>query len=131
MKIDHNEQQGTIAISMPNYIAKAIRRFNIGDLTKKYNSPGRCNGKTYGAQVQTTEIDRTEPINEERRKVIQQIVGVILFYARAIDYTMLVEVNKLSSKQAKPTVQVEEDAVQILRYAATWPTASLVYKNQI
>ena len=129
MKIDHNEQQGTIAISMPNYIAKAIRRFNIGDLTKKYNSPGRCNGKTYGAQVQTTEIDRTEPINEERRKVIQQIVGVILFYARAIDYTMLVEVNKLSSKQAKPTVQVEEDAVQILRYAATWPTASLVYKK--
>jgi hypothetical protein len=42
---------------------------------------------------------------------------------------MLVEVNKLSSKQTKPLVQVEEDAVQILRYAATWPTASLVYKK--
>ena len=71
MKIDHNEDKGTMTISVPNYIAKALKRFGIGTLTKRYNTPGRCTGITYGAQVQTTEIDRSESIGEERRKVIE------------------------------------------------------------
>jgi hypothetical protein len=57
---------------------------------------------------------------------IQQIVGVFLFYARAVDPTMLCSVNKLASKQAAPTADTASQADRILQYAARFPNANIV-----
>jgi len=63
----------------------------------------------------------------ERAKRIQEIVGVFLYYARAVDPTMTYILSLLGSVQSKPTLQVEVLAQRFLNYAATWPNASIKY----
>ena len=72
--------------------------------------------------------DISQTISDERRRVIQQIVGVFMYYARAVDGTMLCEANKLASKQARPTADVERDAYQLLHYAGTKPMAAVTFR---
>lgn len=54
-------------------------------------------------------------------------MGVLLYYARAIDGALLTAVSKVSSAQASPTTQTLAAAERLLQYAATYPTAQLVY----
>ena len=56
----------------------------------------------YGPQVEHR--DTSPPIDQLRLKRIQQIIGVFLYYARAVDESMLCALNKLASRQANPTV---------------------------
>ena len=51
-----------------------------------------------------------------------------MYYARAVDCTMICDVNKLASKQSTPTENVEKDAYQLLNYAATWPMAAITFR---
>jgi hypothetical protein len=62
------------------------------------------------------------------KKRIQQIIGVFLYYARAIDETMLAALNKLASQQADPTKELENDVDHFLQYAASYPSVSIIYK---
>jgi hypothetical protein len=36
-------------------------------------------------------------------KFLRQVVGVFLYYARSVDETMICSLNKIASRQAKPT----------------------------
>jgi hypothetical protein len=58
---------------------------------------------------------------------VQEIVGVFLYYARAVDPTMLVAVSKIGSQQALPTQAVLQATELLLQYAASHSTASIVY----
>ena len=58
---------------------------------------------------------------------VQQIVGTFLFYARAIDNTMLTTLNSLSTCQSKPTASTNQDIAQFLDYAATHPDDTIRY----
>ncbi|RYG64719.1 hypothetical protein EON64_13405 [archaeon] len=52
-------------------------------------------------------------------------MGVFLYYARAVDPSMLTIINKIGSTQAEPTEKMTE---RLLQYAATWPDVSIVYQ---
>ena len=65
--------------------------------------------KTYGAKAQAPlPTDDTKPLDKKRVLKIQQIVGSILYYAEAVDMTVLIVIswlisviiNALKSKQA-------------------------------
>jgi hypothetical protein len=58
---------------------------------------------------------------------LQEIVGSFLFYARAVDCTMLTAVNHIASMQSNPTERVMEAAKRLLQYAAAYPQHKLVY----
>jgi hypothetical protein len=60
-----------------------------------------------------------------KRKRIQQILGTFLYYARAVDETMLCALNKMASRQANPTEDLMKDVERFLQYAATNPNAKL------
>ena len=51
-------------------------------------------------------------------KTLQEVVGSFLYYARAVDPTMLTTVNTIASEQATPTEAVRAHAVRLLQYAA-------------
>jgi hypothetical protein len=53
----------------------------------------------------------------------------MLYYARAVDPTMLTTTNHISSQQALPTQAVKEQAICLLRYAAAYPNNAIVYKK--
>ena len=60
-----------------------------------------------------------------RKKIIQSIIGSLLYYARVVDPTMLVALDDLSSQQAKPKETTLTHVYKLLAYAATHPNAIL------
>ena len=113
---------------MPNYVLKALKRFEPPIPTKPQHAPYKHNIPQYGTKVQLTDPpDRTPTLSKEGRLRIQQIIGTFLYYARAVDPTMLVPLSTLSSEQSRATEATEQAVTQFLDYAATHPEATLEY----
>jgi len=125
--IEHDRKANTISLSMPGYIEKALARFQMTD-ARKASSPAIYTPPEYGAKIHFDEVEDDTPITAEEKTRIQQIVGVLLFYARAVDPTMLCAVNKLASHQAEPSATTVTQANRILQYAAKYPSASILLK---
>ena len=65
------------------------------------------------------------PLTAAEIKELQEIVGVFLFYSRAVDPTMLTAINKIASRQAKPTSLIKQEVEHFLQYANKWPNATM------
>ena len=102
LTIRHDEVEKTMSISMPTYIAKILERFEIEQEGKPYYSPAKYEC-TFLRDAQLTETDNSPMISEVQQKRVQEIVGYLLYYARAVDPTMLCDTNRLGSQQAIPT----------------------------
>ena len=50
--------------------------------------------------------DTSPPLSAPNRTTVQQIIGCLLYYARALDNTMLVALNTISQSQSNPTQHV-------------------------
>jgi hypothetical protein len=129
IKIVFDKKARTAELSMPNYIQKALERFGIEKPTRRVDSPCSYTQPVYGRAVQqlATE-DNTEVLSAADTKFVQEVVGVIAYYARAVDPTMLTAVKKIGSTQANPTQAVLVETMHLLHYAATWPGAVIVYR---
>ena len=128
MTLDFDKQQRTVSLSMPNYVKKALIRFNATDLPGANSPLLYTPPKYYSKKQQKATNDVSPPVSAERKKRIQEIVGVFLYYARAVDPTMLTAINKIASAQAHPTEDVEAAVMHFLNYAARWPNAQLVFE---
>jgi hypothetical protein len=126
--IAHDLAGRTITISMPGYMQRAVTRFNT--LLGLADNPGEHvplyrRGRLDG---QALPPDDTSPLlSPQRATRIQEITGVVLYYARVVDPTLLTACTKVASKQAHPTEKVEAAAERLLRYAAKRPEATLVF----
>ena len=54
---------------------------------------------------------------------IRQIVGTFLYYARAVDNTMLTALGTIASQQSAPTENTMKTVIQFLNYAASNPNS--------
>ena len=61
----------------------------------------------------------------DRKLRIQAVVGSLLYYARAIDGSLLPALNEISASQANPTVQTEQKLDNLLASAKTHRNTSL------
>jgi hypothetical protein len=76
--------------------------------------------KQYGAKVQHAKPhDDTPPLDKARKKFIQEVTGIFLYLAQAMDLTMLTPLSALASKQAAPTENTMQDCLQLLDYDAS------------
>ena len=109
---------------MKGYVARALQRFQHTTPDTPQHSPHACKPIQYGAKTQLTDDPDTSPsLNADLIRRLQEIVGVFLFYGRAIDSTMLVALGTLASAQNKGTTLTMDAACQLLDYAATHPDA--------
>eukprot|EP00957_Ditylum_brightwellii_P018824 1414710-Ditylum_brightwellii.AAC.1 len=60
-------------------------------------------------------------------KRIQDIVGIFLYHARAVDPTLAASLSTIASQQATTTKQTEEVCHQLLDYVATHPNAVVCF----
>ena len=74
-----------------------------------------------------TDPDSSESLDQKGIKFIQTIVGIFLYYARALDPTMLRALNEISRIQARPTKDTLAKAKWFLDYADTYPNAIIRY----
>jgi hypothetical protein len=122
--------QRTVDLSMPGYVKKALKEFQQEGPKRPEHQPYRSKEITYGIQTQLTDpIDLSEPLDSAGVLRLQRITGTFLYYARAVDPTMLVTLSALASYQSKATEQTAEDAVKFLNYCATHPDAILRYSK--
>ena len=124
--IDYNREKREMRLSMPKYVENAIERFGAQSFPNA-NSPLVYVPPSHH-RSRVTSTDSTPLLPPDRKLRIQQIVGTFLYYARAVDPTMLTAISKLSSLQAEPTEAVEQAANRFLSYAKTWPNASLLIR---
>jgi hypothetical protein len=59
---------------------------------------------------------------------LQQLIGTFLYYARAVDPTILVAINKLAAQQTTATEKTIAAAKHLLGYLAAYPNASIRYR---
>ena len=89
---------------MPGYIKKILQRFHHKMPPKPQHSPYQVAPKIYGAAAQDTiPEDDMAKIDKKRVKVVQQVIGGVLYYSRAVDLTVLPALSSIASKQASAT----------------------------
>ena len=119
----------TVDISMPGYIEQTLTRFQHPTPTRPQHSPHAWIAPDYGAATQwAIDSDDSPPLEATDLKTLQQILGTLLYYARAVDNTMLVAISTLASVQAQGTQATMEAAIHLLNYCATHPNATVRYK---
>jgi hypothetical protein len=67
-------------------------------------------------------------LGKEKIKYVQSVVGSLLYYARAIDMSILPALNEIAARQTQPTQNTLNKCQILLDYAATHPNTILRYK---
>jgi hypothetical protein len=114
---------------MSKYIDNALKRFQHPPPIVPQNQPHPHVHKTYGAKVQYAAApDDSVPLDKSGKKFIQEVTGVFLFLARAVDSTMLTPLSALASEQATRTEKTMQNCLQFLDYAASQEEAIVTYR---
>jgi hypothetical protein len=124
LALNWDYQARTCDTSMPGYIAKALTKFCHTPPTKDQHSPHAWTAPTYGAPIQlTAPTDLSPELPPTDKTKIQEIIGTLLYYGRAVDSTILVALGSLASTQAKSTQATADAVTQLLDYCTTHPDA--------
>jgi len=115
-----------VAISIPDCVKNAIQRFGVKPGIGA-NSPMVYEPPKYGEKVQYAKDEEEIAGNTSITKRIQQIVGVFLYYARAVDYSILTAVTTIGSRQSKITQSLIQSVERLLSYANKYPNAKVIY----
>jgi hypothetical protein len=81
----------------------------------------------YGAKTQYATKDETPPLTSQQCLTIQKVTIFVLYYARAVDPTVLMPLNDTSTGQTKATEKTQAATNQLLDYLATHPDATIRY----
>jgi hypothetical protein len=85
-------------LSMPGYIDTLFIKFKHPRPPKPRLSLYACLPISYGAKSQLTpESDTSALLDDKRKHRIQEIVGSLLYYARAVDNKLLVALSAIAA----------------------------------
>jgi hypothetical protein len=117
----------TCDISMPGYVSNAVSKFQHETHKHPQHIPSRHVTPVYGAKTQYTTKDETPSLTSHQCITIQKVTGSILYYARAVDPTVLMPLNDITTEQTKATEKTQATMHQMLDYLATHPDATIRY----
>jgi hypothetical protein len=89
----------TCDISMPGYVSNILSKFQHDAPKHPQHTPARYGTPVYGAKTQYATKDETPPLTAKQCITIQKITGSILYYARAVDPTVLMPLNDIATEQ--------------------------------
>jgi hypothetical protein len=126
LRWDYAKRQ--LDISMPGYIKKQLLKYEH-IMRRIQHCPYSPESKRYGADAQSPlPQDILRKLNEKEIKQVQKIVGSILYYARAVDMTVLMALSTIASEQTKGTERTLKKAYQVLDYLATHPNVVVQFR---
>ena len=128
IKLQWDYAKRVLDVSMPGYIQRLLQKY-YHIAKQKQHFPYQPMPKKYGKAAHEVIPEDTSAILDDKRKQrIQQIVGSILYYARAVDLTVLMALSTIASDQSKATEKTEQTVEQLLDYCATHPDATIRYR---
>ncbi len=110
---------------MPGYINKALTKYQYPKPVSPQHAPYKAAPIQYGAWVQRVEVDTTQPLTLKEIKCIQDIIGTLLYYAQAVDPTLLAALSAIAACQSNGIQAVADACHQLLDYVATHPNAGI------
>ena len=118
IKWDYRHQD--LNVSMPRYISRALSRFIITLPTRPQHSSHTCAPIHYGKTVQLTDpVDNYPLLTPPEIREVQEMVGVLLYYANVVDSTLLVALNTIRSQQSKATKKTQNAVTTFYSIART------------
>ena len=83
---------------MPGYIQAALHKYNHIPAKRPQHAPYPCRTPDYGAKQQfAPPEDTSKPLNRGGVKQIQKITGTLLYYALAVDSTILIALGSIAA----------------------------------
>eukprot|EP00804_Cyclotella_cryptica_P014738 CCRYP_021242-RA/>CCRYP_021242-RA protein AED:0.23 eAED:0.23 QI:0/0/0/1/1/1/2/0/599 len=127
--LDWDYNNRTLDISMPRYINKVLQQFQHPIPSPPQHGPYKPYPKKYGAAAQDPiPTDDSASLDAAGLKRIQQIVGALLYYVRAVNNTILLSLSAITSEQAHPTQLTYKHCHQLLDCCASHPDAIVRFK---
>ena len=125
LTLDGDYKARTCDVSMLDYISRALQHFGaIPVPTVAQHSPHALKKPNYGAKTQLTDAaDVSIQLLPKGRKHLQEVIGALLYFGRAVDSTILVALGTLPAAQAQGTQPTAEACTHLLNYCATHPDA--------
>ena len=115
-----------VDISMPGYVDKMLAHFHHEPPQIPQHSPHIAPTRKFGLAAQDPVThDNSKPLLPERIQQIQQIVGTIMYYARAVDITTLVALSSIAAEQTTATENTERKIQHLLDYLYTHKDATI------
>jgi hypothetical protein len=100
ISLDWDYKNKTVDLSMPEYIANALHKFQHKQPERPQHAHYPARTPQYGSKVQLTPAVLDSPtLTPQGIKRIQQVVGALLYYGRAIDGTIMTAISSLASQQ--------------------------------
>ncbi len=113
---------------MPGYVKKQLLKYEH-IMRSVQHCPYATEPKKYGTEAQSPlPQDDTRKLTDKEIKQLQKIDGSILYYARAVDMTVLMALSSIASEQTKGTERTLEKAYQVLDYLASHPDAVVRFR---
>ena len=114
---------------MHGCIPAALHKFQHPTSQRPQHSLHHWNRPNYVAPNQLTSIiDTSAPLPPYGIHRIPKIIGTLLYYARAVDNTLIVALGKIFSAQSKGTVATAEATLQLLNYCSMNTDSCIRYK---
>jgi hypothetical protein len=117
----------TCDISMPGYVSNVLSKFQHDSPKHPQHKPFRYVTPVYGAKTQYATQDETPPLTAKQCLNIQKVTVSVLYYARAVDPTVLMPLNDIATEQTNATEKTQAATNQLLDYLATHPDAIIRY----
>jgi len=118
----------TINLLMPSYIECTLLCFSHLPPMQPEHSLHAWQKPSYGAKVQYADQPTMAPIlDTANTNQIQEVMGMLLYYAHTMDSTLLTALGAISTQQAKGMQATMETITLLLNYCAMHPNATVCY----
>ena len=113
---------------MPGYIDEALDKFQYSQPKRQQYAPHAWTQPIYGVKFQYADnIDDSPALLPKTVRIVQKIVGTLLYYAIDINITTIVALDSISSTQSQATEKTYDETLWLLHYASTHPDANIRY----
>ncbi len=121
-----------VDIFMPGYVKKKLQEYHHIVSKRIQTCPYMPAPKQFSSEAQSPLPPDSPPkLDKAGFKKVQKIVGSILYYARAVDMTVLMALSTIAPEQAIATECTLAKCTQMLDYLAHNATAKLDFTRQI
>jgi hypothetical protein len=128
LTLDWNYQDRTVDLSMPVYIKAALHKYQHPAPARPEHSPHTWNPPIYGAKTQFVSDPTPSPaISDKDVNKLQQLTGTFIYYARAVDPTLIMPINVLASEQSNAIEVTADKVIKLLKYCNTHPETKNCY----
>jgi hypothetical protein len=128
LTLDWDYKKHTVDLSMPGYIKAALHKYQHAAPTRPEHAPHMWNPPVYGAKTQYVENETTSSaLSAKDVNKLQQLTGMLLYYARDVDPTLIMPINVLTSEQSRATTDTADKVIKLLNYCNTHPETKIRY----